>query len=41
MLMANAHKIPQSIKAMLLLKGHCMFAMTGVKTGNMSEEKIT
>ena len=24
---ADAHKITQSIKAMLLLKGHCIFAM--------------
>ena len=33
-----AHEIPLSIKAMFLLKGHCIFVIAWVKVGNM---KIT
>ena len=41
MLTTKAHQIFPSIKALLLLKGHCKFAMAGGKAGNMSKGKIT
>ena len=37
----TAHETPLSIKAMFLLKGHCIFAMARVKVGNMKNDRIS
>ena len=36
---ATAHETPLLIKAMFLLKGHCIFAMARVKVGNMKNDR--